>query len=410
MIKLIETPIKRRGGFYFVDGKKEPDAWKMQTVANDNKVRSRVVFADQNNERAIVIARATAPSGWYVEATVIHYFQTEVEKKAMQYLTKDIVRVEKGQPPKVFADVNNPFDSYGRPLLSPEGQLIMLNRMLTFKSIAIRDAESKAMRRVQMKVTNSDWRDEDELEAEIDEVVMVTNDIRQSKGQPVLEVPNPKKIAMTVNHETDSEFDTEAQPYQHDEVTLPPKDKKKHIVELGDLSTGNPEVNTDGELQAIDDADSEPEPETKPKDKLKIDVSKEEAKANYDAIKEMNKPKKPVQKVDLSATTTVPDQQVESRKIPNETILGPDSTEADIEKAAEEIRQEYLAEEANTEIKKLQAIDPKKITNVQQERLNHLQKVLRKEGLRKATESLRKQPHLADYEPNKTEYKEVKGR
>jgi hypothetical protein len=215
---------------------------------------------------------------------------------------------------------------------------------------------------------------------------------------------------MTVNHETDSEFDTEAQPYQHDEVTLPPKDKKKHIVELGDLSGTSLPANDDLGFPADIGPEPEPEPETKPKDKLKIDVSKEEAKANYDAIKEMNKPKKPVQKVDLSATTTVPDQQVESRKIPNETILGPDSTEADIEKAAEEIRQEYLAEEANTEIKKLQAIDPKKITNVQQERLNHLQKVLRKEGLRKATESLRKQPHLADYEPNKKEYKEVKGR
>ena len=171
--ELDKDVIPKKGGYYFAGGEKTPDAWKTQEKANDKKLRTEVIVAEQTYDYAKAIVRAYSPNGWYVDDAVIHHFKTIQDLTAWDYYKKDLEAVNEHKDPQYFEDIENPFDNEGRPNMTQAGRLALLNKMMRFKNFAVRDAISKAERRAQLKVMNKEWREEDEVMNELDEVRQV---------------------------------------------------------------------------------------------------------------------------------------------------------------------------------------------------------------------------------------------
>ena len=174
--------IPAKGGYYQTPGGSfEADAWRVQEEANKEKINTEIVLAEQTEDHVKVIARAHHPSGFYVEGIVNHDFDTIMSKKLMEMFKKILAgesitfgAKKHKRRIKVFNDEKNPF-SIGEngkliPDLYGEGVAKILDDMLRFRDISIRDATSKAMRIAQLKALNREWRDEDELKAEEQEV------------------------------------------------------------------------------------------------------------------------------------------------------------------------------------------------------------------------------------------------
>ena len=186
--------IPKKGGYYEPSpGKFEPDSWRVQEDANEAKISTRIVKAEQNDWYSEVIAEATAPDGRVVQGIVHHDFNTIQAKKIMEMYKKvlsgkQIFWGEKGMRRKIepFNDPKNPFrmSESGKmiPDLTGMGMAKIMDDMLRFRDFSLRDATSKAMRIAQQKALNEDWRDKEEIEAEEDEVKSV------NKGKDVKKV------------------------------------------------------------------------------------------------------------------------------------------------------------------------------------------------------------------------------
>lgn len=174
--------IPKKGGYYQVaPGKVEADAWRTQEDANEGSVSTEIIIAEQTQDFARAIVRAYDKDGHFVDAIVHHDFETIQNKKLMEMLKKqmggEIIRFGpygKQKRIDVFADMQQPFitNSEGRtvPNLTPEGTVKLLDDMFRFKDMSSRDAVTKAMRIAQLKILNKEWRDEDEIKAEEEEV------------------------------------------------------------------------------------------------------------------------------------------------------------------------------------------------------------------------------------------------
>lgn len=190
--------IPKKGGYYEPSpGKFEPDAWRVQEEANEAKIKTRIVKAEQNDWYSEVIAEATAPDGRVVQGIVHHDFNTIQAKKIMEMYKKvlsgkQIFWGEKGMRRKIepFNDPKNPFrmSESGKmiPDLTGMGMAKIMDDMLRFRDFSLRDATSKAMRIAQQKALNEDWRDKEEIEAEEEEVKSV------NKGKEVQKVTQEK--------------------------------------------------------------------------------------------------------------------------------------------------------------------------------------------------------------------------
>jgi hypothetical protein len=189
-----ESQITNRGGFYSANGGDSvPDAPKVQKEANDKRISTEIIFDEQTDDYAKVIVRAHDPEdGHYVDAIVNHNFKVLFQKKAVEYLEKQIEGKNvnyNGHKIKMFVDANNPFDEDGNPITTPKGTIKLLKDMLNLKNFASRDATTKAMRAAQYKLLNKDWREKEEVQAELDEVKAVTQEIEERKEEK--QTPKP---------------------------------------------------------------------------------------------------------------------------------------------------------------------------------------------------------------------------
>jgi len=190
--------IPKKGGYYEPSpGKFEPDAWRVQEEANEAKISTRIVKAEQNDWYSEVIAEATAPDGRVVQGIVHHDFNTIQAKKIMEMYKKvlsgkQIFWGEKGMRRKIepFNDPKNPFRMSESGMMIPDltgmGMAKIMDDMLRFRDFSLRDATSKAMRIAQQKALNEEWRDKEEIEAEEEEVKSV------NKGKEVQKVTQEK--------------------------------------------------------------------------------------------------------------------------------------------------------------------------------------------------------------------------
>jgi hypothetical protein len=177
--------VPKKGGYYEVaPGKFEPDAFRVQEEANEAKIQSKIVKIEQTEKYCMVIAEAIRPDGVVVPGVVYHDYDTIMAKKIMEMFKKvlagkQVFWGEKGQRRKIdpFEDPKNPFmmSETGKmiPYLSGMGMAKIMDDMLRFRDFSLRDATTKALRIAQLKATNEDWRDIEEIKAEEEEVKSV---------------------------------------------------------------------------------------------------------------------------------------------------------------------------------------------------------------------------------------------
>jgi len=147
-----------RGGTYRVGGKEEPDAWQVRQWGNNARISTQIIKSWQDDKEAGVIVRAIAPDGQYVDATVIHRYDV---LKDMMLL--DLIR-------RYEENGINPVEGYdeeGRPILTGDALRDFFKRFIRFKVFAVRDAVSKAERVAILKILNREWREPEEIEAEM---------------------------------------------------------------------------------------------------------------------------------------------------------------------------------------------------------------------------------------------------
>ncbi len=163
-----ENIFEARGGVYQVAGHQEPDSWLVQQWANQAGVSTEVREAIQTDEQAKATVRAYLDAQ-FVDATVIHHFNVSKELIAFEIVEK----MEKDGKKAIEG-----YDEEGRPILTQEAKYRIYKRFIHFRNFAIRDAISKAARIAQLKILNKEWREEEEIEAEVSEVKMVHEEER----------------------------------------------------------------------------------------------------------------------------------------------------------------------------------------------------------------------------------------
>lgn len=156
-----EIPIKHQGGYYKVAGKEIEDAWKTQNLANEHGVSTRVIDFDQDSERVFAHVRGVL-GDQFTETVVWHNFEVVRENilwDKVKKLQKDVRQVE--------------FREDGQPILYPQEQADVVQRFMNFRTFALRDAITKASRIVQLKLLNREFREEEEISMEEQEVKQV---------------------------------------------------------------------------------------------------------------------------------------------------------------------------------------------------------------------------------------------
>jgi len=154
-------PVVHKGGYYEVRGESIEDAWLVQRWANEAGISTEIVDKKQTSDYAYAHVRAVG-NGVYTEDVVWHDFSTSRE-----VILWDKVKALAKKGKKVE------YDELGNPVLSPKDQADVIQRFVSFKNFAIRDAISKAARRAQLKALNKEWREEEEVEFEKEEVKRV---------------------------------------------------------------------------------------------------------------------------------------------------------------------------------------------------------------------------------------------
>ena len=354
-----ETRLAKRGGTYPVGGKDEPDAWRVQEEANEHRINTTIVKAEQNDDMAMVITRSCTETNC-VDDVVIHHFSTIFQKQAKDYLKTDLERISNNLKPFYFVDVKNPYNPDGTPILTPKGTIDLISYIIDRKTYAIRDATSKSMRRSQLKVMNKDWREEPEIEMEREEVQDVNNSIKENN--------KPNNIP---KQEKQEEPKKPIKRIAFPDPVSPPKSKPAILVEGDDVE----------ESERI-------------ADELAAKSKKLEGQGDIETIEHDKN-----------------DKRIKPDNLANETILGPNATSQEIKQAADEIREQMVVEMGDDRLNFLQQVNPKELTDSQRNEINALQKKLREEGLKQAEENLKNNPNLPDYEPKgKNKIVQPKGR
>lgn len=163
--------LKTQGGEYSVAGKYRPDAASVQGAANRNKVCTEIIRAVQNKEYAEAIVR-THYRGQYVDTVVHHDFENSRLIKLLEIATKhpETVTGLTGEGIPIFKPDSTFVDSNGK-VKSLMGTV--MHTLLADIQFSIRDAVTKASSAGQAKILNQDWRDDVEVESEMQERKMV---------------------------------------------------------------------------------------------------------------------------------------------------------------------------------------------------------------------------------------------
>lgn len=156
-----EVPIKHQGGYYSVQGKEIEDAWKAQNLANQYGISTEVIDYDQDKEKAYAHVRGIY-KGQHTDTVVWHDFEIAKE---------DILWDKVKELQKYGKQVE--FDEEGNPQLPPEEQAKVVQRFMNFRKFALRDAITKASRIVQLKLLNREFREDEEISMEEQEVKQV---------------------------------------------------------------------------------------------------------------------------------------------------------------------------------------------------------------------------------------------
>jgi hypothetical protein len=234
--------IPKKGGYYEpAPGKFEPDAYRVQEDANEELISTKIVHVEQTKDYALAITEASNSRGQKVQAVVNHDFNTIMLKKVMELFKK----VHAGQSVsiglkghrkriEVFNDNNNPFimgpDGEMIPNLTGMGMVKVLDDMLRFKDFSLRDATTKSMRVAQLKILNREWREDEEIKAEKEEVKNVNKGQEPGKTDQkrVDKIENNKKKAENKQKEKKKEEDQEQEEQQGDNKDeQEPEEEKK---------------------------------------------------------------------------------------------------------------------------------------------------------------------------------------
>lgn len=180
---IIDNRVIKKGGFYHVEGGKEvPDAVTIEKEVNKLVESSGRVFnhlllvQDKNDEKAWAKVQVIDMStGQSKEAGVVHHYNTCADKflldliKNFENKTKDKRGILICPENPILSIENHKFE------LTPFAKRSIAIRLLTFKQFAERDAATKATSIAYLRMLNRDWRDADEIQAELDEVELVNS-------------------------------------------------------------------------------------------------------------------------------------------------------------------------------------------------------------------------------------------
>ena len=158
--KIGTIKLEKKGGYYKVRGHDEADAWLVQQWGNEMGFSTKIITAEQDEKGVKVVVRAEK-EGQFVDAVVIHDFKTSSEVIAFE----TIENMEKEHKKAIEG-----YEEDGRPILVPEAKYRIYKRFIKFKNFAARDAATKAGRIATLKIMNRDWREAEEIEAEVAEV------------------------------------------------------------------------------------------------------------------------------------------------------------------------------------------------------------------------------------------------
>lgn len=148
----------KTGRTYKVSGKDVPDAGLTQREANEKCISTRIMASEQDDIHAKAVVRAEYfETGQYAEAVVNHDYSLMKEVILM-----DLVKEAERNGKKVIEGM----DDNGKPILTTEYHQRFYERFIRAKYFALRDAETKATRRAQLKLLNREWREPEELEGE----------------------------------------------------------------------------------------------------------------------------------------------------------------------------------------------------------------------------------------------------
>jgi hypothetical protein len=239
-----EGRIPKKGGYYEpAPGKFEADAYRVQEEANEKNISVRIISVKQTAEYSEAIVEAIPEDGPAIPAVVHHDFETIFNQKVMEMFKKQWAgkmitfgdykhrkRIE------VFNDKDNPFihtkDGKMIPNLTGIGLAKVFDDMLRFKNFSLRDATTKAIRVAQLKALNKEWREDDEIKSEEQEVKDV------NKGKDVNKVGqeevDKKEEVKRKNAEKAEEKDKEEKT--QDKTVEQKEEKKENTQQKGKKS------------------------------------------------------------------------------------------------------------------------------------------------------------------------------
>lgn len=239
--------------FYKVGNKTVPSARALQWLANRKQVKTQIVDirSDKDYCRAVI-------GGWignnpdpksnpiYKEATVEMIFEIELAEKLLDFTTK--FNMKKGEDWKVNEDTGMPY------LVNPRFQAKMMKEMLRLRKFALRTVVTKAERIIHSKLADVEWRDEDEMRDEQNEVELVSGKpAKTGTKKDTKQMKRTKEGIKEVPQDDDSgvvDADYEAVPDEPDE----PTDMEKFIKKVKDSEVVTKKMKPREALEAIDDA------------------------------------------------------------------------------------------------------------------------------------------------------------
>ncbi len=151
-----------QGDFYKVQGKERPDSAMIQKLANESGISVEITKAEQTDKYAHVEVVGIF-GNLRVPAVVHHDFDTEFMLKTMEIIQKN---------PKILDHYEgmNPVIKEGATIKQGDdvvdAKYYLIHTLLSFKKFSLRDACTKAMSIVELKLLNQEFRDEEEIKSE----------------------------------------------------------------------------------------------------------------------------------------------------------------------------------------------------------------------------------------------------
>ncbi len=154
--------VEGQGDFYKVRGKERPDAAMIQKLANESGISVEITKAEQTDKYAHVEVMGIF-GDLRVPAVVHHDFNTEFMLKTMEIIENN---------PEILDHYENttPVIKEGAQIKQGsdfvDAKYYLVHALLSFKKFSLRDACTKAMSIVELKLLNQEFRDEDEIASE----------------------------------------------------------------------------------------------------------------------------------------------------------------------------------------------------------------------------------------------------